>query len=434
MANRKKLNEKTVKAAKDAGITWDTDLTGFGLRVTLGKPPKGKTEPTVRRAFILNYRFQGRERRMVIGRYPVWSAESAREEANKLRRQVDTGTDPLAERKAADGASTLAEVWEHYEAEALTSLRPASREEYSLMWRKHIKPALGRLKAQGITKADVTALHRKLAKATPVRANRVLGVLSVLFSHAKDSMSIPVDNPVKGVKKIKENPRKRYLTDEEAERLAKTLADYPYMERHRLPKSEWFHEDGKLQKSRMVRRDKPHPAALQAANALRLIMLTGCRKGEALSATWSQFDLAGRTWTKPSSHTKQQETHRIPLSIPAVMLLQDIKKQSGKSPYLFPSGDSHQEDVKSAWTTIRHRAGIPDVRIHDLRHQFASVLVSAGQSLPVIGALLGHTRAETTQRYAHLFDEPLRAATEAAGAIIGGNPKAEVVNIKEARR
>jgi integrase len=200
------------------------------------------------------------------------------------------------------------------------------------------------------------------------------------------------DNPASGVERNHESPRDRYLSGDEMGRLAAALAELRNQ---------------------------------QAANAIRLLLLTGARRTEVLAATWDQFDLDTGVWVKPSSHTKQKKMHRVPLSAPARTLLADMKAVAGRSPYLFPrrGGGGYLYSVQKSWTTACRAAGIADARLHDLRHSYASALASGGQSLPIIGALLGHTQAQTTQRYAHLLDDPLRAATEKAGAVITGGGK-----------
>jgi integrase len=154
----------------------------------------------------------------------------------------------------------------------------------------------------------------------------------------------------------------------------------------------------------------------QSANAVMLLLLTGARRGEVLSAQWSQFDLEGGTWTKPASATKQKRMHRIRLSAPALALLRKMA-ESAESEHLFPGRGENdaQGDLKRFWGTVRKEASLPDVRVHDLRHSYASILASEGLSLPVIGALLGHATAQTTQRYSHLLDGPLKRATERVG-------------------
>jgi integrase len=226
------------------------------------------------------------------------------------------------------------------------------------------------------------------------------------------------DNPAKGIERNQEDKRQRYLTPAELANLTTALAAL---------------EDQ------------------QAANIIRLLLLTGARKGEVLAARWEQFDLAEGVWTKPGSTTKQKTLHRVPLSAPARQLLVEIRDASKKgAEFVFPGrSDGHRQEIKRAWRDVCFAAGIvitkvekdtrgrertivqPSARIHDLRHTYASVLASAGLSLPIIGALLGHSQPATTARYAHLLDDPLRQATERAGAIVmPGQEGAEVVQLR----
>jgi integrase len=205
------------------------------------------------------------------------------------------------------------------------------------------------------------------------------------------------DNPAKGVERNPEERRYRYLSGDELRRLTETLRTH---------------------------------SSQSAANAIRLLLLTGARRGEVLSATWDQFDLEAGIWTKPSSHTKRKREHRVPMSAPARQLLAEMKESSQRrrqqhgepSRHLFPAriGDGPMVEIKSSWTSICNGADLHGLRLHDLRHSFASILASAGLSLPIIGALLGHTQPGTTARYAHLFDDPLRAAADRVGATVSG--------------
>ena len=197
------------------------------------------------------------------------------------------------------------------------------------------------------------------------------------------------DNPARGIEKNAEETRERYLTPDELMRLSTAL--------HKLPNQ-------------------------VAAHAIRLLLLTGARRGEVLAAKWEQFDLEQRLWVKPSSHTKQKKSHRVPLSGAAVQLLQDIRSSS-KSSFVFPGLDGeHMRDLKKAWKRACEAADIRDCRLHDLRHTYASLLASSGSSLPIIGAMLGHTQPQTTARYAHLLDDPLRVAAERVSAIVSPRP------------
>jgi len=169
---------------------------------------------------------------------------------------------------------------------------------------------------------------------------------------------------------------------------------------------------------------------------VRLLLLTGARKSEVLGATWDQFDLAAGIWTIPHTATKQGTEHRLPLNAPARQLLASLYERRNGSEWVFPRrrGSEHREDLKYSWRRICKAAGITGLRVHDLRHNHASALVSAGFSLPVIGALLGHSQPQTTARYAHLLDDPLREASERVGAFLSGQPAAEVLPLKGKRR
>lgn len=378
--------------AKGNVIYWDAHSTpGFGLRITAAG----------HRAFVLNYRTRtGRERRLTIGSPPAWSLTAAREAAAEYRREVDAGGDPLADLTAGREAPTVADLAERFEADGLPKLRLTTRVEYAAIIRRYIRPALGRLKVAEVCHTDIEKLHRKVAETAPYRSNRTVAVLSRMFNLAI-KWGMRAGNPAKGIERKPEEKRERYLSPAEIVRLAEALAA------------------------------RPGPSA----NAVRLLLLTGARRNEVLSAAWPQFDLQGGIWTKPASTTKQTKLHRVPLSTPALQLLVEMRVAAGASPFLFPGkADGPQGDLKKFWATICRDAKLDGVRVHDLRHTFASVLASSGIGLHVIGSLLGHSQPQTTARYAHLLDDPLRDATERAGAVITGGNSAEVVPLHKDRR
>lgn len=395
------LTEKDARNApapeKGATVLWDDKVAGFGLRISQGGT----------KSFILNYRAQGRERRMTLGRFPTWSVGKARDEAARIRRIVDAGEDPMAQRHANREAPTLEDVWKRYKRDYLPNNRPSTRVSYENIWKLHIQPSIGKLKAAAVTGNDVEGMHRKIAKKAPYRANRAVALLSRMFNLAR-RWGWVADNPCRGVERTPERKRARYLSPEELTRLMGALADFPYLERVRKTGTG----------SRLRRRQEPRRDRLQSANAIRLLILTGARRNEVLSARWEQFDLATGIWIKPGATTKQKTDHRVPLSSATVELLKGMK-ESNTGPWLFPSESGHQKDLKYAWRSICRNADLEGVRLHDLRHSYASLLASQGMSLPVIGALLGHTQAATTARYAHLLDDPLRRATENAGVFLG---------------
>jgi integrase len=386
-----KLTDAVVKAlpgpTKGSRIFYDLGVKGFGIRVTANGA----------RAFILNYRTRfGRERRFTIGSFPDWKTGGARIEAVELKRQIDRGGDPLGDVVAGRAAPTVADLCARFESEYLPRKRPSTQTTYRQQIAAEITPALGRLKVANVTFADIDGVHRMITKrGRPYRANRVLALLSRIFTMAVRWHMRP-DNPCKGIERNQEHKRRRYLSADELTRLTKALDEY---------------------------------GDQQSADIIRLLLLTGARRGEALQARWDDFDLASGTWRKPGATTKQKTDHEVPLSSAAVQLLAGLRQRTPRHvEWLFPAaGGSHRRDVKDAWASICKAANVKGARVHDLRHTYASVLASAGLSLPIIGQLLGHTTPTTTARYAHLFDDPLRAAAERAGAIITGEPAAEVM-------
>ena len=406
-ASSEKFDDKFVRTLpappKGNRIAYDRGkdaVRGFGVRITAAGA----------KSFVLNYTIAGRERRYTIGAYPAWTVLVARKEAGRLRREIDGGHDPLGTREAEREAPTVADLSDRYLAEHAIKKRTAADDES--MIRRIVRPELGARKVASIAFADVDRLHRKATERGGYAANRLLALLSKMFALAI-RWEMRTDNPAKGVERNSEERRYRYLTGEELRRLTEALATHPNQ---------------------------------IAANAVRLLLLTGARRGEVLGATWDQFDLDVGIWIKPSSHTKQKREHRVPISAPARQLLTEMRVEAERrakarsraevSLFVFPArvGDGPMVEIKTAWARLCTAAGLKGVRLHDLRHTYASVLASAGLSLPVIGALLGHTQPGTTARYAHLFDDPLRAATDRAAAIIGGQHEAgEVVPMGRAR-
>lgn len=431
-----RLNDKIVRAlvAPPTGnrITYCGEIKGFGCRVTASG----------RKAFVLNYRAGKRERRLTIGSYPEWSVMRAREHAFYLKRQIDLGFDPLNDREAERTAPTVNDLFIRYCAEHLPGKAPRSAADDKSMWVKSILPKLGSTKLRELTSSDVDSLHREISQDRPVRANRVIEVLRKALNLALRWGWIE-KNPAIGVRKNQEHPRERYLAESELKALATAMQYYG-------------------------------PSTSVAA--IRLMMLTGARKGETLRAEWSHVDLDTGVWRKPSHHTKQRKVHKIPLSSAAIDLLKSVRSLNLSDRFIFPSPkrEAPLQDVRRTWENLLVQGtltlwssveGFPDlrqrltatldrqpflaellqwskaerlmlppglqgVRIHDLRHTYASLLVSRGASLPLIGALLGHTQAQTTQRYAHLWDDPLRSATELIGITISSREEEANAQIK----
>jgi integrase len=389
----------------------------------------------------LNYRAHGRQRRYTIGHNPEWTAEAARAEAAKLKPRIDAeGFDPLEAKQRARGEPNVRDLAteyleRHYSANG--NARSKLRDKQAI--EGVILPRLGTLRLAAVSTRDVEKLHREL-QATPYRANRILGLLSSMFTEAI-RWKWSKDNPVRGIERYQEHKRERWLQDDELKRLNAALDKYPDQ---------------------------------SAANAIRLIALTGSRKGEVLKAKWDEFDLERGVWTKPSHHTKQKKVEHVPLSRPALDLLRGMfsserERQSIESRGedalrpLFPGkdGKAARLTIRKPWLQVLRAAGLaeaitkkgkrrhevteykPLVRIHDLRHTFASHLVSKGTSLQIVGKLIGHTQIATTQRYAHLADSALREATNTFGDIFNAaaatapqaTPTLQVIDSrKDARR
>jgi integrase len=253
---------------------------------------------------------------------------------------------------------------------------------------RHVLPRFGSRKVADLSRADIERLHLSL-KATPYMANRTLSLLGKLFVLAI-AAGLRTDNPCRGIVRFDEQRRERWLGDEELARLLDVLNAH---------------------------------ANKRVAAAIKLILLTGARRTEALSAKWEDFDLQRGVWTKPSHHTKQKKTEHVPLSASAIQLLTSLRAHDAEdADYLFAGKIEGQPivEIKKIWATIRKLAKLEGVRLHDLRHTFASHLVSSGLSLHIVGALLGHTQPGTTARYAHLADDALRHAANRFGSKISG--------------
>ena len=388
MINEKELAKLSGKKGSGNRLTFDGKVPGFAVCVTAS----GAT------SFILNYRIHGRQRRYTIGRYPEISVADARDEALDLRQQIRKGLDPLDRRTNSREAPTVtALARKYFEYYADKAKRPSTlRNDHQMLENKKngILAELGSLQVSAVTRQDIEDFHASL-RATPYRANRMLSLLSHLFVKAIE-WGHRTDNPVAHVKRFPEERRERWLKQDELNRLTAALEKYP-------------HRD--------------------VANAITLLLLTGARKSEVLSATWSQFDLERGMWTKPSSHTKQKKTEHTPLGKAALALLTEMNNGLKGRPlygadYLFPGRypGEHLLDVKNGWKELCKAAKLDGVRIHDLRHTFASHLVSSGVPLAIVGRLLGHSQSRTTERYSHLADSPLREATDRFGKLVSRRP------------
>ncbi len=358
---------KSLPAPNSAQVLYrDTATLGLALRVTKAGA----------KTFVFGYSLLGRERRMRIGTFPDWSTDAARTEARDLRVKVDKGIDPLDELNDARQAPTVRDLWEMYESDHLPSVSEAYRKEQIKYWERFVIPVLGKKRLCDLKSRDIDTLHAHISKSARVMANRVIASLRKALNVGKRNDWVTI-NVAQGARSNSEHGRERYLSDDELVRFVTAVA---------------------AMKNRI------------AANALTLLLLTGARRSEVFGAKWSEFDLQAMRWIKPADRMKTRMQTTVPLSASAVELLQQMKKVS-KSDFLFPSkAGGAINDINKPWKWLMEQTGLADFRIHDLRHTHASILISQGQPLEVIGRLLGHSQPQTTARYAHLMEDPLRRA------------------------
>jgi integrase len=408
-----KLTKLTVDNAKPENsdyFLWDADLKGFGLKVAKGG----------RKSYVCKYRVgSGRTaptRRMTIGAHgSPWTVDQARAEVRKVLGRVANGEDPAREKQEIKKQITVAELCDLYMKQGITIKKASTIATDKGRIERHIKPLIGKKKVPDVTRADVkrflqdvangktandvkTGLHgRAIVKGGKGTATRTVGLLGGIFSFAFDCGLIN-ENPVRGVKRFPDKKGDRYLSQQELVGLGNAL--------------------------RKASEDGENPFALAI---LKLLIFTGARKGEVETLQWREVDFERGYLRLSDSKTGQKI---IPLNAGALQVLHDVQRLDGAE-YVFPAyrGKGHYEGSPKVWRRIREKAGLNDVRIHDLRHSFASIAVSGGASLPIIGALLGHANSATTQRYAHLHDDPLRAASEAVGSKISS-----VINLAAAAK
>ncbi|MBF0187050.1 MAG: tyrosine-type recombinase/integrase [Magnetococcales bacterium] len=377
---------------------WDAELKGFGLKIN----PKG------RKVYVVQYRVAGRQRRFTIGHHgSPWTPEQARQEATRLLGLVVQGQDPAEEKKQSKQGLTIAELCDLYSDEGCAHKKPSTRYVDRGRIERHIKPQLGTIRvdrfsrrdaerfmlavADGKTATDVKTGFRGRARVTGGKgtANRAVGLLGAIFSFAV-ARGLRADNPVHGIKKYKEGRRDRFLSPKEMAALGEALT---------------------LAESKGV-----NPVALAA---IRLLLLTGCRKSEILSLQWKHVDFDHACLHLPGSKTGFKV---VPLGAPALALLASLPRIEN-NPYVLPGEKPgrHIIGVPKVWEKIRATIGLEDVSLHTFRHVYATIGVGSGMSLPLIGGILGHASESMTARYGHLSNEPLKATADRISSSIAAS-------------
>lgn len=359
---------KQLEPQAKAYSVWCSELKGFGVRVN----------PTGVISFIAKYRVNGRQQMTTIGRADTLKAEAARRRARELMGSAAIGINETALEKENRRTTTVSQLSERFlETYVPFHLKPSTQADYRRSIKKFIEPKLGRKKVKELDRATIAEFHQSFSD-TPYQANRILGTLSIMLTQAEVWGMRPEGvNPCLRVKRFREKKRERFLSSEEMGRLAESL-------------------------------DIEAEEAPSAAAAFRLLILTGCRLGEIQKLKWLDVDFEREEIRLSDSKTGQRTVY---LSPQGIELLKKIPRVSD-NPHVIvgrePGG--YLTDLQKPWRRVRSRAGLEDVRIHDLRHTFAANAAASGLSLPMIGKLLGHTQAQTTARYAHLAADPVRKA------------------------
>lgn len=380
---------------------FDKELAGFGFYRTPGDTG----------TFFAEFRpvGSGTKKRIKLGRVGALKASEAREAARRAIANAALGKD-LAQSRADERASVTVKVLvQTYIDEYVTANKKASSVEfYRTMLSKHIEPRVGTTKAVALTRVEVQRAHGAMTKVARVSANRAIRLLSAAYGWGARNGYVPEGmNPASGITLNKEKGREKFLTSEELTRLGDAL---------REAESEGFEVNaGDAKHAPKGQRIKMHPSV---TGAIRLIMLTGCRLREILHLRWSEVDDERGLLHLPDSKTGRK---MVVLSTPALEVLKAMPRVgmyvvAGES--AGEDGEKPRADLKRPWAAITKRAALGGLRIHDLRHSFASIGAWSGLGLPVIGKLLGHADASTTARYAHIADDASRRAADAiAGQI-----------------
>jgi integrase len=387
---RGKITIRSVAALHPGQTLKDAELTGFEVRAREGGA----------KSYSVLYRVgRGREapqKRYTIGQHgSPWTPETARVAAKRVLGEVAHGKDPARARAEEKAAPTVAALAEQFMAEHAEAKRKASTaREYRRLLDHVVLPAIGKRRIDDVTRRDIAKFHHA-RRETPVEANRALAVTSTLFNFAERVGYRPDgSNPCRHVEKYQQRHRERFLSADELARLGGALAAY----------------DG-----------SPYAAA-----AIKLLVFTGARLGEVLGLQWQWIDFERGEARLPDSKTGAKTVHLPP---PALAVLSELPRIDG-NPHVIVGGvvGAALVNLEKPWRVIRSEAGLDDVRLHDLRHAFASVAAASGMGLPIIGKMLGHTQAATTNRYAHLASDPVKAAAAAvagkiAAAMSSGNDK-----------
>jgi integrase len=402
-----KLTKRVVDALKAKTrplIYYDSELTGFCLKVL----------PSGAKRWCVEYRAGTRGRsvaksRMVLASTSILTPDQARSAARQVLAAVALGQDPAVSRMQAREMPTFREFAERYLVEeAAAKLKPRTVVNYRIYLRKHAAPHIGSMKLDTVTPSDIAKMHRRIGITTPMTANRVVECIGSVFRYAATCGLVKRGhNPASHTETFRERCRERFLNSKELARLGDAIRE---AETTGIP---WVVDDKKptakhIPKVRLTKIG-PHPAA-----ALRLLILTGARLREILTLRWEYVDIERGLLLLPDSKTGKKA---IILNPPALKVLTGLSR-TGDYVIAGDNPEKPRSDLKRPWRAVAKQAKLEGVRIHDLRHTYASIAAAGGFGLPIIGKLLGHARSATTARYAHLDNDPLRRASGSIAARI----------------
>jgi integrase len=386
-------------------FVWDSKLPGFGLRV----------QPSGVKSYVAKYRAgSGRAaptRRVTLGRAGKITPSEAEKLAKRVLGAVAHGADPAASKSADRRAATLKEIAHLFLADHVTAKRkPTTAAHYRHILEKLVLPSLGNRKADQVTTAELARLHGRM-RERPYLANRVIAVVGSLYSFAGRRRLLPLGfNPARGIDKYPEKGRERFLSAGELTRLGDAIREAETI-------GIMWEVDTTKPTAKHAPRERNRRTVIgqHAGAAIRLLILTGARLREILHLQWEHVDLERGLLFLADSKTGKKA---IVLNAPAMAVIAALPRIGA---YVIAGQDAgtarekSRADLNKPWRAVKKRAGLEGVRIHDLRHTHASIGAGAGLGLPIIGKLLGHAKAATTQRYAHLDNDPLRRSSETIG-------------------